>query len=229
MKVCKHLLRNDVPAEGQLKGGDNVSFDLTDGADLKILFLGNSITRHGVNESLGWFGDWGMAASEKERDYVHRLVKLFEDTGRKVSFCTANLSDWERTRDMSLLETEYRSAREFGAELIIVRLGENAGLAENEDAFEKCYMDMVGYFSADGAKVVLTDLFWEYEPFDGFVKELAKERGYIFVELHDLGDKAEMKAVGRFSHAGVDAHPGDAGMDEISQRIFRAAAGSPKF
>lgn len=81
---------------------------------------------------------------------------------------------------------------------------------------------MTDLFSESGAKIVLTDLFWEYEPFDNFVAELAKARGYTFAEIHDLGNDEEMKAVGKFSHNGVAAHPGDKGMNEIAERIYRA-------
>ena len=30
-----------------------------------------------------------------------------------------------------------------------------------------------------------------------------------------------MKAVGKFAHAGVAAHPGDRGMAEIAERIYK--------
>lgn len=221
MKICKDLIRNDVPAVGQLKGSDCISFEEMENADMKLLFLGNSITRHGKAENLGWCGDWGMAASSKENDYVHKLIGKFYQKDVKVSVCIANLSDWERTRNMDLLFTKYLSALRFNADYVIVRLGENACLDKYLSEFELCYGELTDLFSKNGAKVVLTDLFWEYEPFDNFVAELAKARGYAFAEIHDLGNDEEMKATSKFSHNGVAAHPGDKGMAEIAERIFR--------
>ncbi len=221
MKICKDLITNDVPAVGQLKGSDCISFETTENADIKLLFLGNSITRHGKAENLGWCGDWGMAASSKENDYVHKLISKFCQKGIKVSVCIANLSDWERTRNMDLLFTKYSSALRFNADYVIVRLGENACPDKYLSEFELCYGELTDLFSGNGAKIVLTDLFWEYEPFDNFVAELAKARGYAFAEIHDLGNDDEMKAIGKFSHNGVAVHPGDKGMAEIAERIFR--------
>lgn len=221
MKICKDLITNDVPAVGQLKGSDCISFETTENADIKLLFLGNSITRHGKAENLGWCGDWGMAASSKENDYVHKLISKFCQKGIKVSVCVANLSDWERTRNMDLLFTKYLSALRFNADYVIVRLGENACPDKYLSEFELCYGELIDLFSRNGAKIVLTDLFWEYEPFDNFVAELAKARGYAFAEIHDLGNDDEMKAIGKFSHNGVAVHPGDKGMAEIAERIFR--------
>ncbi len=221
MKICKDIITNDVPAVGQLKGSDCISFETTENADIKLLFLGNSITRHGKAENLGWCGDWGMAASSKENDYVHKIISKFCQKGIKVSVCIANLSDWERTRNMDLLFTKYSSALRFNADYVIVRLGENACPDKYLSEFELCYGELTDLFSRNGAKIVLTDLFWEYEPFDNFVAELAKARGYAFAEIHDLGNDDAMKAIGKFSHNGVAVHPGDKGMAEIAERIFR--------
>lgn len=222
MRISEDFKKNEVPADGQLKNSDCVSFKIRENADIKILFLGNSITRHGKAEQLGWFGDWGMAASCQENDYVHKLISKLEQSGKKVSYCTANLSEWERSRNMELLKTQYFPAYRFQADFIIVRIGENAELSEHISEFEICYREMVEYFSANGAKVVLSDLFWEYEPFDCFVKELAEEKGYALAQLHDLGRTEEMKAIGKYAHAGVAVHPGDKGMSKIAERIYCA-------
>ena len=57
-------------------------------------------------------------------------------------------------------------------------------------------------------------------PLDEFVESLAAEKGYDFVQIHDLGNDEQMKAVGKFGHAFVAAHPGDKGMAVIAERIY---------
>lgn len=220
MKISEDLVKNDVPAVGQLAENDCVSFCLTENADSKLLILGNSITRHGRAENLGWYGDWGMAASCAEKDYVHTLVRRLQEDGKRVSYCLANMSEWERERDESLLQTRYAAAKAFGADTVVVRLGENARLIEDFDGFCACYTRMVRYFAAE--RTALTDLFWEYGPFDDFVRRFAREQGYAFAALHDLGTRSDMKATGKFAHAGVAAHPSDKGMEEIANRIYAA-------
>ena len=58
MKISKDLLNNDVPAEGHLEKDEWAAFYPCANADLKIAFLGNSITRHGVAAHPG---DKGMS------------------------------------------------------------------------------------------------------------------------------------------------------------------------
>lgn len=222
MKISKDFVENNVPAANQLQGDDRIAFTWKQDADLKILFLGNSITCHGVAEDIGWSGDWGMAASKRENDYVHRLIEKIESGGKKVSYCVANVSEWERGCDLGLLKEDYAAVYAFEADLVVVRLGENATFPEQTERFERAYLELVESFARRGARILVSDLFWEYQPFDCFVEELAREKGYAFARLHDLGAAAEMKALGKFAHRGVAIHPGDRGMEKIAERIYEA-------
>ena len=44
-------------------------------APLKVLFVGNSITLHGPKADIDWHGNWGMAATSADKDYVHLVTK----------------------------------------------------------------------------------------------------------------------------------------------------------
>ena len=186
------------------------------------MFLGNSITRHAPAPELGWHGDWGMAASARHNDYVHRLIDMLNSIGVRCGYCIANLSEWERSCDMSLLQSKYKSAFDYHADIVVIRLGENARLSEEIEQFEESYAHLAGNLAAKGRVVICTDLFWENTVFDRFVRKLAEENNYGFVEIHDLGNDEAMKAVGRFENVGVAVHPGDRGMEQIARRLFES-------
>ena len=63
----------------------------------KILFLGNSITQHGPSKAIGWAGDWGMAASAQEKDFVHLVTKSLSKTvGTAPEIMIRNIAGFER-------------------------------------------------------------------------------------------------------------------------------------
>ena len=70
--------KNSVRADNQLDSDRYVSI-ISNSANRKVLFVGNSITKHAPAPTIGWYGDWGMAASKKENDYVHLIMKKLDE------------------------------------------------------------------------------------------------------------------------------------------------------
>ena len=83
----KSIAHNTVSARNQAGLWDCVYFMGDTVPKRKVLIFGNSITLHGPKEEIGWYGHWGMAASSKEKDYVHRLFAMVEQSSPRVQFC----------------------------------------------------------------------------------------------------------------------------------------------
>ncbi len=223
MEDSKNKQENTVSAEHQAPQDRYVNF-FGDGEGFKVLFLGNSITHHRPKEEYGWFGSYGMAASAEEKDYVHLVVKHLKEKYGKVQVCIGQLANLEREYENSeeTLPELYSEARDFQADLVIFRGGENTS-SEKAKAipFYPHLLRMGSFFVTNPkAKVIVTDMFW-----NGFAnplyREWAEEMGYAFVHLTDLETKEENKAIGLFPHRGVSIHPGDLGMARIAERIIK--------
>lgn len=201
---------------------DHMQFENKGGKGKRILFLGNSITRHAVKKEIGWFHDWGMAASAKEKDYVHLVISKIQKDDPDAVFCICQGSVWECAYAKgSTVHEKFEAARAFDADIIIMRLIENCP-RENFDKglFKKEYLKLIQYLNPKGkAKAILTSSFWKREG-DEQIAEVAAENDMKFIYLGDLGERAEMRADGLFEHSGVAAHPGDLGMQKIAELIL---------
>ncbi len=216
------LKKNTVDSRKQLEDDNYITFKNPDGKGKRIMFMGNSITLHGVNENIGWHGKWGMAASSEDKDYVHLLIKKFCDVDPDSAFCICQVSQWERDyRNGGDFHALYNTARQFCADTIICRFVENCPMdGFKESTFKKEYMSLIDYINSKGnAEIIITTSFWTH-PADETIMEVAEERGYPCVLLGDLGSMDEMKAIGKFNHEGVANHPGDLGMKTIAKRIW---------
>lgn len=217
--------KNTVSAKSQVRKSHYIEcFD--NGSKIKVLFLGNSITRHEPKSEIGWENDWGMAASKRENDYVHVAVRLLEEKLGKVNYCIANCGEWEMNYYNDELLEDWEEARNFLADIVVVRLGEN--IFNARDKFEEYpiaphYAKLIEYFCSNpNAKVIVTGLFWKSPEIEKAIDKVVSEKGYAFAPLNDLGDNEENMAIGKFWHEGVAMHPGDLGMQRIAERIVKA-------
>lgn len=226
MNITIYEKENTVDPHGQLEPSEFVSFTYH-GGDTKILFAGNSIARHEINEKLGWFGDWGMAASSEDKDFVHQTVRMLEDRGMKVDYCVAQVAEWEFrfNEDLAPLEEMYANAKDFAADIVIIRACENmrrCAAMENEpiEKWKPYFDNMIRFFCSNpNAKVIVTDSFHPLEERDRFIREICQERGYTFCKISDLGTDEKYMATGLYRSKAVCRHPGDLGMEEIAKRL----------
>jgi hypothetical protein len=222
MIQSKNAEANTVSAVGQIDVNKFVTIFKRGGAK-RVLFFGNSITRHEPNPSLGWYGDWGMAASAKEKDYVHLVVDALDKKFGKVDYCIAQGAMWEwgyRTAEEVLAEY-YSAVKSFDPHIIVIRIGENITAQKHLEVGCKPYFAKAVDFlvGASAEKVVITDMFW-YSVYNDVFKEVAEEKGYAFCHLTDLEEDESTMAKGLFEHKGVAGHPGDYGMQCIADRIL---------
>ena len=225
MKDSKNMRANTVSAENQLTVNNFVSI-YGRGSEFKVLFFGNSITRHSPKADIGWSGDWGMAASCKENDFVHLVVSELEKRYDAVDYCIAQGAEWERnySETDAVLEEYYTAARDFAADLVIIRIGENILSSAHEELNCKPYLNKVVKFLAQNARqVIVTDLFYDSAK-NNIFKEVAEENGYSFVHLTDLEKDERTMALGQYEHDGVAHHPSDFGMKCIADRIMSVFA-----
>jgi len=205
----------------QLKNNDVVEFEHLEGTGLRVLFVGNSITLHGVAPHIGWHWRWGMAATVKEKDYVHLCMGHILEKHPDAAFGICQVSRWERNyKTGSETFPEYENAREFDPDVIIIKLSANCPHEDFDEAlFYDRFAELISYLSKSGkAKALVCTGFYKH-PAEPAILRYAADTKQPLVILSDLGDMPEMQALGRFEHPGVSIHPGDLGMETIAGRI----------
>ena len=124
--VAEDLQANPVPAIGQ-NAANRTAFDATKKGP-RVLFVGNSITLHGPRPQIGWTNNWGMAATARDRDYVHLLQKKIAAAQPDAQCCLLQVAGTiERSfynKDWSC-EKNFKWAREFKPDVIVMFFGAN--------------------------------------------------------------------------------------------------------
>lgn len=215
--------QNTVSAKGQTDLSNNAQ-PMGGQVGLRVLFVGNSITLHGPKPEIGWYGDWGMAASCRKKDYVHVAEELLRKHYGAVSVTYLNCAEWERSywEDENIL-SRWQWARELQADVVVIRIGENTWSSRDrlgEIPYAPHMKTMIEYFASNpNATVVVTNLFWHKEIIDSEILKAVEAGGYPLVEIGDLGENDACMAIGQYEHRGVSIHPNDLGMQRIAERL----------
>jgi len=188
----------------------------------KVLILGNSITQHVPEPSMGWYGNWGMAASTETNDYVHLLLEKFRLYNQYVNVNYGNITTSFEEKFWIFDSLDFVSYKDFSADLIIIRLGENVNDSyANKYGFDYYLLELIDYLKNDSHTIIsCTGSFWPNAYIDDQIENLCQANGFIFISLTNLYDDKTNTAIDEFENPIVGAHPSDKGMENIANRIW---------
>jgi len=195
----------------------------------RVLFLGNSITRHGPAPKIGWNDDWGMAATALEKDFVHLVASgLGELAGKKPEIMLKNIADFERGLGTYDIAANLKSELAFKPTLVIVAIGENVAALQTEEAkaqFKAGLQKLLDALKNSGRpSLIVRSCFWPDQTKDEILRQACAAAGGTFVDIAALGkdESNYARSERKIEHAGVAAHPGDKGMKAIADAILSA-------
>ena len=201
-----------------------------------ILYIGDSITRHGFNDDtikrLGWDHVAGMAATEESKDYAHlfaaEVQKLHPDRNVMPYFHNKGGTGAVATRSATL--GAYRSLK---PDIVVIQLGEHEKQATGPDALRVNFDAMlnklqgwpkppvvlcVGVWSPGGDREHMTYVGWTQQV-DTIMGEVCAERKVPYASMapHALNPANH----GWGTSPGVRWHPNDAGMQAYANELTR--------
>lgn len=195
----------------------------------KVLFLGNSITLHGPAPAIGWNGNWGMAATAKEKDYVHLLLsRVAKAAGGEPKVMIKNIADFERKLNDYKIQEELKGELDFAADIIVIAIGENASALKSDEAkaqYETAFKNLLSELKQHGQPTIFVrGQFWPDADKDQIMKLACEAVGGTYVDISQLSqDEANYaRAEQKIDHAGVAGHPGDKGMQALSNALWQA-------
>ena len=191
---------------------------------LKVAILGNSIVGHGFAPEIGWNGNWGMAASAKEKDFVRLIEKDLKKISQSIEVKELNIADFERNyQGYNLDNANLNVIKNFNPDILVLRLGDNVE-DWNMDIpdFHKYLQGLVKYIANNRSmRVVVTNSFWSSATRDYAFQSFIEKYNYRYVDLKGLYDDKSNTAQGLFADIGVAKHPSDKGMQAIKDRIWK--------
>lgn len=209
-----------------------ISFSATSSAQAqpqRILFVGNSLTSHGPKADIDWHGNWGMAATSRDKDYVHVVTKaLATKQGTTPVIMIKNVADFERAHVGYDIAGKFADAAAFKADLIILCIGENVAALKTPEAQAKYQEQVTALLKTlqfnPKAQIIVRSSFWANTVKDAAMRQACESVGGTFVDISALSkdEKNYARSERPYKHAGVAHHPGDRGMAAIAEEIMKA-------
>ncbi|MGY3214336.1 SGNH/GDSL hydrolase family protein [Mucilaginibacter sp. HD30] len=185
----------------------------------RILVLGNSITYSPANPSIGWNGNWGMAASAADNDFVHLLSTYLKNVNPDNVVLSKNIAEFEVNFDTYNFDANLKTLRDAKPTLIVLRIGENVTRNSEAALFEQKYQELLNYFKTNNpsVKILAVGSVWPDREMPTDVMKKYSD----FVPLVFMQQDVSNFAFGKFTDNGVASHPSDKGMTTIANTIYK--------
>lgn len=202
-----------------------------------ILIIGNSITCYHICDF--WYGEWGMAASKKENDYVHLLcTKLSEKVNVNLTLIMGSVWEFLAQDRYAILDLFGYAFEKNKFDYAVVQLGENVS---NYETLENDFMELIKFIQSKNSdtRIVLVGNFWQNEEMDLIKQKVCNELKISYADLREISkfvngnepnreyhrsvddivydENGEAKKI---LHDGVAMHPNDKAMKYIAEKIF---------
>ncbi len=201
----------------------------------EIAVLGNSFSIHPITDF--WWGEWGMAATHRDSDYCHVLLRLITEwqEGDMPEMKVHNIADFERGHGDQRVREKTVGKLSGTEDLIVLRIGEcvNSYTDYTEDL--EALIDMIKAYNPS-ARLVMSGNFWPNSQRDDSQLAAALSRGCIWCPLRPLfsketiatvndkvnGDDGEWHIIkdGGFMAQGVANHANNLGHRLIAGALF---------
>ena len=194
-----------------------------------ILFMGNSITQNAPAPESGWPHDWGMAATARERDYVHQTVRLLEERGMPLRMEIAGKPCPDCDGALDEQANNMEQVRRFRPRYVVVQLSEHSHDIElRSGKMTAQYRTLLANLAKEGVRHIYCVGAWTEKVKGGaysqYIRMAVKDFPEAeFVDIHEVaalpgndGDPA------LFDNPHVLWHPGDSGMLGIARLIADA-------
>ncbi|MGF7081610.1 SGNH/GDSL hydrolase family protein [Mucilaginibacter sp. UYCu711] len=186
----------------------------------KVLILGNSITYSAANPNILWYGNWGMAATSADKDYVHLLTARLKLANDSTTVTIKTISDFEVNFDTYDFDANLQTYRDTKPDILILRIGENVTRTQDAALFERRYVDLLNYFKATNPEIKILAVGSVFRSRDLPNNVMSKYSAYI--SLTNLLNDNKNLAYDIFPNYEVSRHPSDKGMILISDQIWNA-------
>lgn len=197
-------------------------FNCNSDTTISILFLGNSITRHGILTNI-WDHNSGMAATTENDDYVHQLVRMVaESKNVNVNYTILNIAKFERNYKQHIdWDILLGGVNGKNPDWVIYQIGENVpSKGFDSNLFIEKYREMLSFFHSSNK--IITSPFWNNPTMNYLYQKLAIESGSFLCNISHLSLDTNNRAIStnKYKHNGVNSHPSDLGMKNIAECIF---------